>query len=165
MATPQTNITRLRAHPLYLYNCKEALNDHEKRWHSVNELDWIRSAVYCDAPCPPFVKLCPSFLCKLRGCKQGMDILHGQRFNQDLMFAVLYRPHRFRSHHNATWQRLQHSMMHWSLLVVVVSSMGNEENRHPLPRARSLTQLPTCDVFLAPSTIPGSACVHENINK
>ena len=45
--------------------------------------------------------------------------------------------------------------MLWFLLLVV-SSMGDEANLQPLPRA---THLPTCDIFLAPSTIPGSACM------
>ena len=48
-------------------------------------------------------------------------------------------------------------------LLLVASSMGDEENLQLLPRAPPLTHLPTCDVFLAPSTIPGSVCM--NINK
>ena len=43
-------------------------------------------------------------------------------------------------------------IMHWFLLLFA-SSMGDEENLQ-------LTHLPTCDVFLAPSTIPGSASVY-----
>ena len=51
--------------------------------------------------------------------------------------------------------------MHLSLPLLVVASyccliLGNEEN---LPRAPARTHLPTCDVFLAPSTIPGSKCM------
>ena len=49
--------------------------------------------------------------------------------------------------------------MHWSLLLVA-SSMGDEENLQLLRRASPLTHQPTCDVFLAPSTIPGSACMN-----
>ena len=52
------------------------------------------------------------------------------------------------------------SLMHWlCALLVVASSMGNEENPRLLARARTRMQLPDCDVFLAPSTIPGSACM------
>ena len=55
--------------------------------------------------------------------------------------------------------------MHWSLLVVA-SSMGNEQNLRLLPSARTqITQLPDCDVFLAPSTIPGSASMRTQTNK
>ena len=55
--------------------------------------------------------------------------------------------------------------MHWSLLVVV-SSMGNEENLRVLPGAQTqINQLPDCDVFLAPSTIPGSAFMRTKTNK
>ena len=55
--------------------------------------------------------------------------------------------------------------MHWSLLVVA-SSMGNEENLRLLPSARTqIIQLPDCDVFLAPSTIPGSAFMRTKTNK
>ena len=43
------------------------------------------------------------------------------------------------------------ALMHWFLLVVA-SSMTTEEI---YPRA----DLPPCDVFLAPSTIPKSACI------
>ena len=61
--------------------------------------------------------------------------------------------------------------MHWFLLVglVVASSIdndeenlrviGNEENLQKIALAPPRTDLPTCDVFLAPSTIPGSACM------
>ncbi len=53
--------------------------------------------------------------------------------------------------------------MHWFLLLVA-SSMGDEENLQLLPCAQPLVpHQPTCDVFLAPSTIPGSACM--NIKK
>ena len=52
-------------------------------------------------------------------------------------------------------------MLYWFLLLVA-SSMGDEENLQLLPRAPPLDRLPTCDVFLAPSTIPGSACMNIN---
>ena len=55
--------------------------------------------------------------------------------------------------------------MHWFLLLVV-SSIRDEENPQLLSRAPGappLSQQPTCDVFLAPSTIPGS--VYMNIHK
>ena len=46
--------------------------------------------------------------------------------------------------------------MYWSLLVVA-SSIGNGENLRLLPSARTKSmELPACDIFLAPSTIPGS---------
>ena len=48
--------------------------------------------------------------------------------------------------------------MRWFLLLVT-SSIRGEENLQLLPRAPPLTHPPTCDVFLAPSTIPGSACM------
>ena len=49
------------------------------------------------------------------------------------------------------------ALIHCSLLVVA-SSMGNGENLRLLATARTqLTQLPACDIFLAPSTIPESA--------
>ena len=79
------------------------------------------------------------------------------------MFVVLYRPHCFLPHHDADRCTIEvTALMHWHLLVVLVvaSSMGNEENLHLrlLPSARTqITELPDCDVFLAPSTIPGSA--------
>ena len=50
--------------------------------------------------------------------------------------------------------------MHWFLLVVA-ASMADEENLQLLTRA-PLTRLPTCDVFLAPSTIPGSVCMRTH---
>ena len=56
--------------------------------------------------------------------------------------------------------------MHWFpdwFLLLVVSSMGSGDNLKLLPHAPFLTDPPTCDVFLAPSTIPGSACM--NIKK
>ena len=49
------------------------------------------------------------------------------------------------------------ALMHWSLLVVA-SSLGNEEYIPPL-RAPNQIKLPPCALFLAPSTIPGSACM------
>ena len=49
--------------------------------------------------------------------------------------------------------------MHWFLLLVA-SSMGDEDDLQLRPRAAPLTHPPTCDVFLAPSTIPGSACMN-----
>ena len=52
-------------------------------------------------------------------------------------------------------------IMHWFPLVVA-SSMGDKDNLHILPDAPLLTHPPSCDVFLAPSTIPGSACIHEH---
>ena len=58
--------------------------------------------------------------------------------------------------------------MHWSLLAVLVvaSSIGNKGNLRLLPSARAqITQLPDCDVFLAPSTIPGSASMRTQTNK
>ena len=51
------------------------------------------------------------------------------------------------------------------LLLLVASTMGNKENLtlQLLARALPVTHLPTCDVFLAPSSIPGSADI--NIQK
>ena len=49
--------------------------------------------------------------------------------------------------------------MRWFPLLVALS-MGDEENLQLLSRPPLLTHLPTCDLFLAPSTIPGSACVN-----
>ena len=56
--------------------------------------------------------------------------------------------------------------MHW-FLVVVASTMGNEENLpvRLLPRVPTHTQLLSSDVFLARSTIPGSACMRAYTNK
>ena len=48
------------------------------------------------------------------------------------------------------------TFMHWFLLLVAWS-IG--KNLQLLPGAPLLTHLMTCDVFLAPSTIPGSACM------
>ena len=53
-----------------------------------------------------------------------------------------------------------YSIMHWSLLIVA-SSMGKEENLRDLPRATASIHLPSCDTFLAPSTIFGSASVRR----
>ena len=53
--------------------------------------------------------------------------------------------------------------MYWFLLIIA-SSMCNGDNLRLLPLAPPRTHLPPCDVFLAPSTIPGSACM-ENMNK
>ena len=55
--------------------------------------------------------------------------------------------------------------MHWSLLLVVASSMGNEENLQFLTRAPARTHVLSCDVFLAPSTIPGSECMRTETNE
>ena len=49
--------------------------------------------------------------------------------------------------------------MHWFMLFVA-SSMADEENLQLLHRTPPLAQQPTCDVFLAPSTIPGGVCMH-----
>ena len=49
------------------------------------------------------------------------------------------------------------------LFLLLAASMGYEENLKLLPRAPPLAHLPTCDVFLAPSSIPGSVCM--NIRK
>ena len=51
--------------------------------------------------------------------------------------------------------------MHWSLLIVA-SSMANEEDPWFLTRTPARTHLPTCPIFLAPSTIPGSEYVLYN---
>ena len=57
------------------------------------------------------------------------------------------------------------AFMHWFLLVVA-SSMGNEENSPPQARVVPLAPpIPSCDVFLAPSTIPRSAYMGEQNNK
>ena len=54
--------------------------------------------------------------------------------------------------------------MYWSLLIVA-SSMGNEDHLRLLSPAPPRTHLPHCHVFLAPSTIPGSACMRTQTNK
>ena len=79
-------------------------------------------------------------------------------------FSILYRyccTDRDASSHTMLHDRgYSSTVMHWSLLLLAVaSSMGNEENPWRLPRAPARTHLLTCDVFLAPSTIPGSECM------
>ena len=49
------------------------------------------------------------------------------------------------------------AFMYWFLLVA--SSMGDEKKPRVLSQPPPLTGLSNCDVFLAPSTIPGSACM------
>ena len=51
------------------------------------------------------------------------------------------------------------ALMHWPSLLLAASSMGNPEYRRLLPLAPPAHHLMSCDVFLAPSTIPGSACM------
>ena len=52
------------------------------------------------------------------------------------------------------------ALIHWFLLVVA-SSMGSEENPRLLAPARIRYHVLSCDVFLAPSTITGSACMKQ----